>query len=117
MKIAIIGGGVSGIVAARLLHKRHEITIFEANSYLGGHTNTITVESEDGRWEVDTGFIVLNDRSYPNFTRMLETAGVATQPTHASTGRSGHCSAPAKTVRRFRTGLTSSASRARSSTV
>jgi predicted NAD/FAD-binding protein len=83
MKIAIVGGGVSGIVAAHALYERHEITLFEANSYLGGHTNTITVAREDGPpLEIDTGFIVLNDRNYPRFRALLDAAGVAVQSTH-----------------------------------
>lgn len=83
MRIAIVGGGVSGIVAAHALHARHEITLFEANDYLGGHTNTIAVEREDGPpLAIDTGFIVLNDRNYPRFSELLSGAGVALQPTH-----------------------------------
>ncbi len=82
MRIAIVGGGVSGLVAAHLLHARHEITVFEAQPQLGGHTNTITVERASGTWHIDTGFIVLNDRNYPNFRALLDAAGVAVQPTH-----------------------------------
>ena len=83
MRIAVVGGGVSGIVAAHALHPRHEITLFEAADYLGGHTNTITVDRPDGPpLQIDTGFIVLNDRNYPRFTELLAQAGVATQPTH-----------------------------------
>jgi len=82
MKIAIVGGGVSGIIAAHRLHPDHEIVLFEAAARLGGHTNTVTVERADGTWHVDTGFIVLNDRNYPNFNRILAAAGVAIQPTH-----------------------------------
>ena len=83
MRVAVVGGGVSGIVAAHELRRRgHEIVLFEAADRLGGHTNTITVERADGTWSVDTGFIVLNDRNYPNFTRLLGDAGVAIQPTH-----------------------------------
>lgn len=83
MKVAVVGGGVSGIVAAQQLHARgHEIVLYEAGTYLGGHTNTVTVERPDGVHHVDTGFIVLNDRNYPNFNRLLAQAGVATQPTH-----------------------------------
>ena len=67
MRIAVIGAGVSGLVAAHLLHRTHEITVFEAGSYAGGHTNTVTV----GRHHVDTGFIVFNDRNYPRFERLL----------------------------------------------
>jgi predicted NAD/FAD-binding protein len=82
MRVAIVGGGVSGIVAAHRLHPRHDIVVYEAADRLGGHTNTITVDRPDGTWHVDTGFIVLNDRNYPNFNRILREAGVAIQPTH-----------------------------------
>jgi predicted NAD/FAD-binding protein len=82
MRVAIVGGGVSGIVAARELARQHEIVLYEAAGRLGGHTNTITVERPDGTWHVDTGFIVLNDRNYPHFNRILTEAGVAIQPTH-----------------------------------
>jgi predicted NAD/FAD-binding protein len=82
MRIAIVGGGVSGLVAAHALHGRHEIALFEAGSYLGGHTNTVTVQRESGSWHIDTGFIVLNDRNYPRFSELLAVAGVALQPTH-----------------------------------
>jgi predicted NAD/FAD-binding protein len=82
MRIAIVGGGVSGLVAAHRLHARHEITLYEAGEHLGGHTNTVTVERPGGVWHIDTGFIVLNDRNYPRFRELLEDAGVAIQPSH-----------------------------------
>jgi uncharacterized protein len=84
MRIAIVGAGVSGLVAAHLLHREHEIVVYEANGYAGGHTNTIRVDTERETHRIDTGFIVMNDRNYPNFTRLLERLGVATQPTHMS---------------------------------
>jgi predicted NAD/FAD-binding protein len=84
MRIAIVGAGVSGLVAAHLLHRRHEIVVYEANGYAGGHTHTIRVDTERETHRIDTGFIVMNDRNYPNFTRLLEELGVATQPTHMS---------------------------------
>jgi predicted NAD/FAD-binding protein len=84
VRIAIVGGGVSGLVAAHLLHREHEIVVYEANSYAGGHTNTVRVETPAGSHQVDTGFIVMNDRNYPNFTRLLDALGVARQPTHMS---------------------------------
>jgi predicted NAD/FAD-binding protein len=80
--VAIIGSGIAGLTAAHHLGREHEITVFEANHYVGGHTNTIDVHTDSGDWAVDTGFIVLNDRNYPNFTALLGELGVATQPTH-----------------------------------
>jgi predicted NAD/FAD-binding protein len=84
VRIAIVGAGVSGLLAAHLLHREHEIVVYEAGSYAGGHTNTIRVDTEHQTHHVDTGFIVMNDRNYPNFTRLLEQLGVETQPTHMS---------------------------------
>ena len=72
MKIAVIGTGISGLASARELYKDHEITIFEAGSYIGGHTNTVTVDSSIGPLNVDTGFIVFNTRTYPNFVKMID---------------------------------------------
>jgi uncharacterized protein len=80
MRIAIVGGGVSGLVTAHLLHRSHDVTVFEAGAYAGGHTNTVTVETEAGVHHVDTGFIVFNDRNYPRFERLLQRLGVAWQP-------------------------------------
>ncbi len=84
MRIAIVGAGVSGLVAAHLLHREHEIVLFEAGSYAGGHTNTIRVDTAHETHRIDTGFIVMNDRNYPNFTRLLSRLGVPTQPTDMS---------------------------------
>jgi len=84
VRIAIVGAGVSGLLAAHLLHREHEIVVYEAGSYAGGHTNTIRVDTEQQTHHVDTGFIVMNDRNYPNFTRLLEQLKVDTQPTHMS---------------------------------
>jgi predicted NAD/FAD-binding protein len=85
VRVAIVGGGVSGLVAARRLHDAgHEITLLEAGGYPGGHTNTIQVETDRGAWNVDTGFIVFNDRNYPSFARLLDRLGVATQPAEMS---------------------------------
>lgn len=72
MKIAIIGTGIAGNVAAYHLRRNHDITVFEAGDYVGGHTNTIDVEEEGRRFAVDTGFIVFNDRTYPDFIRLLD---------------------------------------------
>jgi predicted NAD/FAD-binding protein len=84
MRIAIVGAGVSGLVAAHLLHREHEIVVYEANCYAGGHTNTIRVDTDYETHHVDTGFIVMNDRNYPLFTRLLDRLAVARQPTHMS---------------------------------
>jgi uncharacterized protein len=93
MKIAIVGTGISGLMAAHRLHPTHEIVVYEAGARLGGHTNTVRVEAEDGPHWIDTGFIVFNDRNYPNFEALLEELGVATQPSHmgfsVSDGRGG----------------------------
>jgi predicted NAD/FAD-binding protein len=80
MRIAIVGSGVSGLVTAHLLHRTHDITVFEAGAYAGGHTNTVAVETEAGVHHVDTGFIVFNDRNYPRFERLLQSLDVAWQP-------------------------------------
>jgi predicted NAD/FAD-binding protein len=80
MRIAIVGAGVSGLVTAHLLHRTHDITVFEAGAYAGGHSNTVAVETEGGTHHVDTGFIVFNDRNYPRSTRLLERLNVAWQP-------------------------------------
>jgi predicted NAD/FAD-binding protein len=84
MKIAIIGTGIAGNVAAYKLRQDHDITVFEAGSYVGGHTNTIDVYDNDQRIAVDTGFIVFNDRTYPNFIRLLDEIGQESQPSEMS---------------------------------
>ncbi|KHD24815.1 FAD-dependent oxidoreductase [Vibrio caribbeanicus] len=76
MKIAIIGTGISGLTCGYHLHKEHDVTVFEANDYIGGHTATIDVELENKTYAVDTGFIVYNDRTYPNFIQMMNEIGV-----------------------------------------
>ncbi len=76
MKIAVIGSGISGLLAARLLATKHEVHMFEANDYVGGHTNTVEFEVFGQRYAADTGFMVFNDRTYPNFIAMLDLLGV-----------------------------------------
>ena len=84
MKIAIIGAGISGLLSARLLHKDNDIHVFETNSYAGGHTNTVAFEAFGNRYAADTGFMVFNDRTYPNFVRMLKQLGVPAQASDMS---------------------------------
>ncbi len=92
-RIAIIGSGVSGLTCAHYLVKRHEVTIFEANDYIGGHVNTIDVTLQQGKKSkakfvensaIDTGFIVFNERTYPNFFRLLHELQVPFQATDMS---------------------------------
>ncbi|MFP5383760.1 MAG: NAD(P)/FAD-dependent oxidoreductase [Gammaproteobacteria bacterium] len=78
--IAIIGSGISGMTAAYLLSRRHDVTVFEAADWVGGHTHTVDVEVQGKSWAVDTGFIVCNDRTYPNFLQLLGQIGVARRP-------------------------------------
>jgi len=80
MRIAIVGAGISGLTAAHLLHREHDIAVFEAASYAGGHTHTVRVDTPNETHEVDTGFIVFNDRNYPSFERLLAGLGVPWQP-------------------------------------
>lgn len=80
MKIAIIGTGIAGNVVAHHLHREHDITLFEAADHVGGHTHTHTVELDDEAHQVDTGFIVFNERTYPNFVELLAELGVESQP-------------------------------------
>jgi predicted NAD/FAD-binding protein len=82
VKIAIVGTGVSGLVAAHLLHREHDLVVYEAGSQVGGHSNTVEVEAEAGSHWIDTGFIVFNDRNYPNFERLLAELGVPSQASH-----------------------------------
>ena len=84
MRIAIIGTGISGMLAAYLLHRDHEITVFEAADYIGGHTNTIHVSLDDLTYAVDTGFVVFNDWTYPNFIQLLNQLGVESQASDMS---------------------------------
>jgi predicted NAD/FAD-binding protein len=86
VRVAIVGAGVSGLVTAHLLASEHEVTIFEAGEYAGGHANTIRVDTADETHHIDTGFVVFNDRNYPNFQRLLDRLGVASQPSEMTFG-------------------------------
>ncbi|WCO66183.1 FAD-dependent oxidoreductase [Iamia majanohamensis] len=84
MRIAIVGGGVTGLVAAHHLSRSHRIRLFEADDRLGGHAHTVDVDVDGARFPVDTGFIVCNERTYPRFTALLERLGVETVPSEMS---------------------------------
>lgn len=84
MRIAVVGSGISGLSAAYYLSRRHDVTLFEADRRLGGHTATIDVSVNGNSYAIDTGFIVYNDRTYPNFIRLLAELGVSSQPTAMS---------------------------------
>jgi predicted NAD/FAD-binding protein len=84
MRIAVIGSGISGMVAAYRLSRDHEVTVYESGAYVGGHTNTVDVEHEGRSYAVDTGFIVYNDWTYPRFIEILSELGVNWQPSTMS---------------------------------
>ncbi|ACR14181.1 NAD(P)/FAD-dependent oxidoreductase [Teredinibacter turnerae] len=84
MKIAIIGSGISGLTCAYLLNAEHEIHVFEKQARIGGHTATKTIEHKNQTYHIDTGFIVYNDWTYPNFIKLMNELGIASQPTEMS---------------------------------
>jgi predicted NAD/FAD-binding protein len=84
MRIAIVGSGVSGLVCAHVLGRRHHVTLFEADDRAGGHAHTVRVDLADETHEVDTGFLVYNDRNYPGLVRLFESLGVATKASDMS---------------------------------
>ena len=83
-RIAVIGSGIAGMAAAWYLSGRHEVTLFEADARLGGHTATVDVDLEGRHYAIDTGFIVFNDWTYPHFQRLMQRLGVLSQPTEMS---------------------------------
>ena len=78
-RIAVIGSGISGLVSAYLLSDRYDVSLFEANNYIGGHTNTVSVDLDNEHYSIDTGFIVFNKKTYPNFCKLLDTLNVPVQ--------------------------------------
>lgn len=84
MRLAVIGGGISGLVCAYLLREQHDVVLFEKEPELGGHTHTVDVPVEGGSYAIDTGFIVYNERTYPNFIRLLDQLQVRGRPTRMS---------------------------------
>jgi uncharacterized protein len=84
MRIAVVGAGIAGNTVAYRLAPKHEVTVFEAADWVGGHTHTVDVEIGGERHAIDTGFIVFNDWTYPHFIRLLDELGIESQPTSMS---------------------------------
>src|SRR5262245_3906178 len=84
--IAVIGSGIAGMSAAWLLSQKHDVTVYEKNARLGGHSNTVTVKTSLGDTPIDTGFIVFNDATYPNLIALFEHLGVPTKSSDMSFG-------------------------------
>jgi predicted NAD/FAD-binding protein len=84
VRIAIIGSGISGLTAAYLLQGENDITVFESADKVGGHTATVNVDVAGKKYAIDTGFIVYNDWTYPNFIRLMDELGVKSKPTEMS---------------------------------
>ena len=84
MKIAIIGSGISGLTAAYYLRQNHQVNVFEVADKIGGHTATVDVDHNGQQFAIDTGFIVFNDWTYPNFIALMDELGVKSQATEMS---------------------------------
>ncbi len=84
LNIAVIGTGISGLSAAWLLNQGHNVTVFEQNDYVGGHSHTVFAEDEFGKIPIDTGFIVYNETNYPTLTALFDYLDVPTEPTEMS---------------------------------
>lgn len=83
-RIAVVGSGIAGLTTAWLLSRRHQVTLFEAGQYLGGHTNTVDVTLEGMTYPVDTGFLVFNERTYPNLIALFALLGISSVETEMS---------------------------------
>jgi predicted NAD/FAD-binding protein len=88
LNIAVIGTGIAGMSAAWLLHKAHRVTVYEQHDWIGGHANTVDVPTGEGTTPVDTGFIVYNERNYPNLTALFDHLDVPTKESEMSFGAS-----------------------------
>jgi uncharacterized protein len=84
MRIAIVGSGISGMTCAHVLSKKYDVHLFESSERIGGHTHTHEVQTASGRYNIDTGFIVFNDRNYPNFIKLMDKIGIESQPSSMS---------------------------------
>ena len=80
--IGIVGTGIAGMGCAHFLHKTHDIAIYEQNNYVGGHTNTVTVDEDGTEIPIDTGFMVYNEVTYPNLVRLFNELNVETKYFH-----------------------------------
>lgn len=83
-RIAVIGSGIAGLTSAYLLSKKYQVSVFEKNNYIGGHTATIDVDYQGEQLAIDTGFIVFNNKTYPNFLKLLSQIGISKQETEMS---------------------------------
>ena len=84
MKVAVVGSGISGLACAHYLHRDHEVHVLEREKRIGGHTATVDVALGGRRYAIDTGFIVFNDWTYPNFIALMDELGVSSKPTEMS---------------------------------
>ena len=84
MKIAIIGTGIAGLTCGYRLHQQHDVTLFEANDYIGGHTATVNVTVDNKDYSVDTGFIVFNLETYPNLLALFKELNIEKQKKYNS---------------------------------
>jgi uncharacterized protein len=84
MRIAVIGSGIAGMVSAHHLSRRHDVTVYESGAYVGGHTHTVDVQRGGRHFAIDTGFIVYNDWTYPNFVALMDELQVPWQPSDMS---------------------------------